>query len=188
MFGLGSRRAHRTLSVPAFTAICALTFWRAARAPASPEAVLKITSSSFHADDRIPARFTCEGADVSPALSWNDPPAGTRSFALVVNDPDAPSGNFIHWVIYNLPASTRSLPERVPQTDDAQGGQQGTNSFRKTGYNGPCPPPGSMHRYFFRLYALDSTLNLQQPTADDLQSSIQGHILGHGEIMGRFRR
>lgn len=168
--------------------ICADLSWRATRLLGSPDAVLTLTASSFHSNGEIPARFTCKGDDASPALSWTDPPAGTRSFALVMNDPDAPGGNFIHWVIYDLPASTRSLPEGIAQGPDAAGGRQGTNSFGKTGYNGPCPPPGKPHRYFFRLWALDSILPLQGAAAENLESSMHDHILAHGEIMARFRR
>jgi len=157
-------------------------------ASASSDATLNLTSSSFVANGEIPARFTCEGADVSPQLSWNDPPAGARSLALVMNDPDAPSGNFVHWVIFNLPPSARSLPEGIGQSPEAAGGRQGTNGFGKLGYSGPCPPPGRPHRYFLRLWALDSTLTLQQPTAAEIESTVRRHILARGQIMGRFRR
>jgi len=153
---------------------------------ASPDTNLNLTASSFRANGEIPARFSCDGDDSSPALSWGDPPAGTRSFALAVVDPDA--SNFIHWIIFDLPASARDLPEGIAQGPDAAGGHQGTNGFGKTGYNGPCPPPGSGHRYVFRLFALDSTLSLQHATAQDLQSAMKGHILAHGEIVGFFRR
>jgi Raf kinase inhibitor-like YbhB/YbcL family protein len=155
---------------------------------ASPDATLTLTSSSFRAGGEIPAQFTCEGADVSPELSWNDPPAATRSFALIMYDPDAPGGNFIHWLIYDLPASTRSLPEGVTASPEAAGGRQGTNGFGKVGYGGPCPPAGKPHRYLLRLWALDSTLNLQQPSATDVGSAMRGHILARGDIMGRFGR
>lgn len=188
MPGLRARQTRWLVLVLSAGAVCADLSWRATRLLGSPDAVLNLTSSSFRPNDEIPARFTCKGDDASPALSWNDPPAGTRSFALVVNDPDAPGGNFIHWVIYDLPASTRTLSEGIPQGADAAGGRQGTNSFGRTGYNGPCPPPGKAHRYFFRLWALDSTLDLRQATAQDLESSMKGHILARGEIMGRFRR
>jgi Raf kinase inhibitor-like YbhB/YbcL family protein len=167
---------------------CGFASWHVAVALASPEATLTLTSSSFHTNGEIPARFTCAGADASPALSWSDPPAETRSFALIMSDPDAPGGNFIHWVIYDLPASTRSLPEGVAPSPEAAGGRQGTNGFGKVGYSGPCPPPGKAHRYFLRLWALDSTLNLQHPSGADVGSAMRGHILARGDIMGRFRR
>jgi Raf kinase inhibitor-like YbhB/YbcL family protein len=167
-----------------------LTFGRpqqkAPPAPPPPETNLNLTASSFRANGEIPARFSCDGDDTSPALSWGEPPAATRSFALAVVDPDA--SNFIHWIIYDLPASTRALPEGVAQGPDAAGGHQGTNGFGHTGYNGPCPPPGSGHRYVFRLFALDSTLNLPHATAQDLQSAMKGHILAHSEVVGFFRR
>ncbi|HEV2425203.1 MAG TPA: YbhB/YbcL family Raf kinase inhibitor-like protein [Terriglobia bacterium] len=185
---LRARRASWLLLLFSAGAVCVDLSWRATRLLGSPDAVLNLTTSSFRPNGEIPARFTCNGDDVSPALAWNDPPAGTHSFALVVNDPDAPGGNFVHWVIYDLPASTRSLPEGVAQGPDAGGGRQGTNGFGKTGYNGPCPPAGKPHRYFFRVWALDSMLGLHGATAQDLESSMQGHILARGEIMGRFRR
>lgn len=169
-------------------AACGFASWHVAVALASPEATLTLTSSSFHANGEIPARFTCEGANASPALSWSDPPAATRSFALIMSDPDAPGGNFIHWVIYDLPALTRSLPEGVGRSSEGGGGRQGTNGFGKTGYGGPCPPAGKPHRYLLRLWALDSTLNLQNPRAADVESAMGGHVLAHAEIMGRFRR
>jgi len=188
MSGIGAQQQRWLVLLLLAGAVCAGLPWLTARVMGSPDAVLKLTTSSFRPDSEIPKRFTCKGDDASPALSWNDPPAGTRTFALVVNDPDAPGGNFIHWVIYDLPASTRSLPEGVAQGSDAAGGRQGTNSFGKTGYNGPCPPPGNAHRYFFRLWALDSTFDLQKATAQELESSMRGHILAQGEIMARFRR
>ena len=188
MAGLRATRARWIAFLLSTSAACGFASWCVAAALVSPDATLTLTSSSFPANGEIPARFTCKSADVSPALSWSDPPGGTRSLALVMNDPDAPSGNFIHWVIYDLPASTRSLPEGVPPSPEAAGGRQGTNGFGKVGYDGPCPPPGKPHRYFLRLWALDSTPNLQQPTAADVESAMRGHILAHGEIMGRFRR
>ncbi len=191
------RRRSLTLATPRTSIVgwlaiapALLLFGRPQTAPpaAPPQTDLNLTASSFRANGEIPARFSCDGDDTSPALSWSDPPAATRSFALAVLDPDAPGGNFVHWIIYDLPASTRALPEGVAQGPDAAGGHQGTNSFGKTGYNGPCPPPGSGHRYVFRLFALDSTLNLQHATAQDLQSAMKNHILARGEIVGVFRR
>jgi len=184
----GATRAYWLVCLLSTGAACGLASWRVAVALASPDATLTLTSSSFRTGGDIPARFTCEGADISPELSWNDPPTGTRSLALVVNDPDAPSGNFIHWVIYDLPASTRSLSEGVAQSREAAGGRQGTNGFGKVGYSGPCPPGGKAHRYFLRLWALDSALNLKDPDAAAVESAMRGHILAHAEIMGRFRR
>jgi hypothetical protein len=120
-----------------------------------------LKTSAFPAGGDIPKQFTCSGADVSPALTWSDPPPRTRSLALIMDDPDAPVGTFVHWVVYNLPASARQLPAGVPGNNAIPGGgKQGVNDFPKTGYGGPCPPPGKPHRYFFRLYALDNQLDL----------------------------
>lgn len=188
MTGLRARRARWAALGLCVSVGCGIGFWRHATALASQDTALSLTTSSFRANGDIPARFTCEGADASPALSWGEPPSGTNTFALVMSDPDAPGGNFVHWVIYDLPASTRSLPEGVAQGPDAAGGHQGPNSFEKTGYNGPCPPPGKPHRYFFRLWALDSALDQQQASAQTLESAARGHILARGELMGRFRR
>ncbi len=156
----------------------------------APAGKLRLMTSAFQAGGEIPSKFTCEGADVSPALTWNEPPAGTRSFMLIADDPDAPGGTFTHWLVYDLPASLRRLPEGVPTTGEIQGGgRQGTNDFPKTGYAGPCPPPGKAHRYFFRLYALDEKVGLHSAaTRQELEPAMRGHVLAQSEIMGRFRR
>jgi Raf kinase inhibitor-like YbhB/YbcL family protein len=150
----------------------------------------KLSSTAFQPGGDIPSKYTCSGVDVSPALSWSDPPAGTQSFALIADDPDAPVGNWVHWVAYDLPASARQLPEGVPKTEAISGGgAQGQNDFRKTGYGGPCPPPGKPHRYYFKLYALDSKLNLKPgATKKAVEQAMQGHILAQAEVMGRFQR
>ena len=151
---------------------------------------MKLTSTAFQAGGDIPAKYTCSGPDVSPALSWTDPPRDTRSFALIADDPDAPAGTWVHWVVYDLPASARQLPENVPKTESIlAGGMQGQNDFRKTGYGGPCPPPGNAHRYYFKLYALDSQLNLKPgATKKAVEEALQGHVLAQAELMGRFKR
>jgi Raf kinase inhibitor-like YbhB/YbcL family protein len=151
---------------------------------------IELKTTSFTPGGFIPKRFTCEAADVSPALAWTDPPAGTQSFAIIEDDPDAPSGTFVHWLVYDLPASYRKLPEALSGNDQmAGGGRQGTNDFSRTGYSGPCPPPGKPHRYFIRLYALDAKLNLRPAaTRNELDSAMQSHILAQAELMGRFRR
>ncbi len=149
-----------------------------------------LSSPSFSSGGTIPAKFTCSGADLSPELKWNDPPAGTKTFALLVDDPDAPAGNWNHWTIWNLPPTLRSLAEGFAK--DARlsdGTEQGKNDFHKTGYNGPCPPPGKPHRYYFKLFALDTTLNLKAGAMKrDLESAMKGHILAQAEWMGRFGR
>jgi hypothetical protein len=153
-------------------------------------AKLDLKTSAFRPGGNIPKQFTCSGADVSPDLTWSDPPPHTRSFALIMDDPDAPVGTFVHWVVYNLPASARELPAGVPgDTEISGGGKQGVNDFPKTGYGGPCPPPGKPHRYFFRLYALDNQLDLHGTVRrKDVDKAMKGHILAHGELMGFFGR
>ena len=151
---------------------------------------LELKTTAFPPGGTIPGQFTCSGADISPFLSWNRPPSRTQSFALILDDPDAPSGTWVHWVVYNLPASARQLPERVPHGNAVTGGgKQGVNDFPGDGYGGPCPPPGKPHRYFFRLYALDTVLPLRAPVRRrDVDSAMKGHILAHAELMGTFGR
>jgi len=151
---------------------------------------LELKTTAFAAGGAIPKKFTCDGPDVSPALSWGDAPAGTQSFALIMDDPDAPVGTWVHWVLYDLPATTRELPEGVPTDGQlASGARQGTNDFRKLGYGGPCPPSGPAHRYFFKLYALDTKLNLKAGASKaDLEKAMKGHVLAQAELMGRYGR
>src|ERR1017187_4291740 len=142
-------------------------------------AALQLTSPAFQPDGDIPKKFTCTAEDVSPALSWPDAPAGTQAFALIADDPDAPAGTWVHWVIYDLPSSARGLPEGVPKQEIVQGGgYQGRNDFGRIGYGGPCPPPGSPHRYFFKLYALSAKTGLKSgATKADLLRAMEGKIL-----------
>jgi len=151
---------------------------------------LTISSPSFANGGNIAQKFTCDGADLSPQLSWSEAPAGTKTFALLVDDPDAPVGNWNHWAMWNVPATARGLAEGL-RKDAAlsDGSKQGHNDFRKTGYNGPCPPPGKPHRYYFKLYALDTKLDLK-PAADkkELETAMKGHILAQAEWMGRYGR
>lgn len=151
---------------------------------------LNISSPSFSAGGEIPKKFTCDGTDVSPQLVWTEPPSGTKSFALLVDDPDAPVGNWNHWITWNLPASLRGLSEAVSKEASLPDGtQQGKNDFRKTGYNGPCPPAGKPHRYYFKLFALDIKLELKQGTSKrELEAAMKGHILAQAEWVGRYRR
>ena len=154
------------------------------------KAKFELRSVAFAQGANIPRQFTCDDADISPALSWNEPPQGTQSFALIMDDPDAPAGTFVHWVVYNLPADSRQLPERIPGNDALTGGTlQGVNDFPRTGYGGPCPPPGRPHRYFFKLYALDAKLNLKAGARkQDVERAMKGHILAQAELMGRYGR
>jgi len=150
---------------------------------------ITVSSTAFTAGASIPAVYTCTGRSVSPPLAWGEPPAGTKSFALIMDDPDAPIGTFVHWVIYNIPASNRGLPEAVPANAKlADGTQQGNNGAGRAGYTGPCPPSGT-HRYFFKLYALDNLPSLASGDGkDQLLNAMQGHILAQGELMGTFSK
>lgn len=149
-----------------------------------------LTSKAFDHGGTIPKRFTCDGPDISPALSWNEPPPGTKSLALISDDPDAPVGTWVHWVAFDIPAGTRELPEGVAKTADLPGGgKQGRTDFGRIGYGGPCPPPGKPHRYYFKLYALDTQLNLKPgSTKADVESAMKGHILAQAELLGRYGR
>ena len=149
-----------------------------------------LQSPSFSSGGAIPKKFTCEGSNVSPALQWSGAPAKTQSFALIMDDPDAPAGTWVHWVLWNLPASANSLPEGVPKRDQLDdGSRQGHNSFKKIGYNGPCPPGGATHHYYFRLYALDTKLDLGgKASRNELDAAMKGHILAQTEYMGTFHR
>ena len=151
---------------------------------------IQMTSTAFADGQPIPAKYTCDSEDVSPPLQWTNAPARTKSFALIADDPDAPMGTWVHWVLYDLPANTSALPEDVAKTPTLAGGaKQGLNDFRRIGYGGPCPPPGRPHRYFFKLYALDTNLGLKPgATKRDVESAMKGHILAQAEVMGRYHR
>lgn len=148
-----------------------------------------MTTAAFRDGGSIPKEFTCDGRDVSPALAWTDPPAGTKSLALIVDDPDAPAGTWVHWLLYDLPADTRKLPEDMPKAREfPNGARQGGNDFGKIGYNGPCPPRGSAHRYVFKLYALDSKTDLKSgATKNELERAMRRHILAQAELIGKFQ-
>ncbi|HXU92793.1 MAG TPA: YbhB/YbcL family Raf kinase inhibitor-like protein [Gallionella sp.] len=155
-------------------------------------AALAFTSASFTHNGTIPARHTCDGLNVSPALSWDNVPEGTKSLALIIDDPDAPDpadprGTWVHWVLYNMPPNTHGLSEGVAATALPPGTLQGINDWQRPGYRGPCPPVGN-HRYFFKLYALDVTLpNLNQPTSAMLEQAMQGHVIAKAELVGRYQ-
>ena len=149
----------------------------------------ELTSSAFGAGEPIPSPYTCDGKDISPPLQWTDPPEGTQGFALIADDPDAPSGTWVHWVFYNIPADKRALPEAVPPDAELTDGSiNGQSSWTRFGYGGPCPPGGT-HRYFFKLYALDTLLELN--SGEDkagVLSAMQGHILAQSELLGTYTR
>lgn len=151
---------------------------------------IQITSQAFAEGKPIPTRHTCDAENVSPPLAWANLPAGTVSLALINDDPDAPGRTWVHWVIFNLPPEPAALPEGVPASETlASKAIQGKNDFGRIGYGGPCPPRGTPHRYFFKFYALDSTLNLRPgATKQDVLRAMEGHILAEGQLMGTYQR
>lgn len=170
----------------------------AAATTAKPDTVIRVTtmftlaSPAFQSGDSIPRQYTCDGTDISPPLDWLAPPAGSASFALIVEDPDAPGGTFIHWVLYDLPGSTASLPEAVPKSAELPqlgGAKQGRTSFGRSGYGGPCPPAGPAHHYHFRLFALNAKLGLAAGASrDQVMNAMQAHELGRAELVGLYAR
>jgi len=150
---------------------------------------ITITSSAFTEGGMIPRQYTCDGEDISPPLAWTGVPEGTKSIALICDDPDAPVGTWVHWVLFNIPPSTRDLPASVPPKEALDNGaKHGTNDFRKLGYGGPCPPGGT-HRYYFKLYALDAEIPSEAGiTKAQLLKEMEGHILAEGQLLGRYRR
>jgi hypothetical protein len=148
-----------------------------------------LESSAFLSEKFIPSQYTCEGQNISLPLAWSEPPVGTKSLALICDDPDAPAKIWVHWVIYNLSPQTRSLPENISSDDlIVLGGIQGINDFGKVTYGGPCPPSGT-HRYCFKLYALDQVMALKVgATKAQLEDSMQGHILAQSQLIGRYHR
>jgi len=156
---------------------------------------LQVTSTAFAEGQPIPQKYTCQGSDISPPLKWTGAPAYAKSFALIADDPDAPDPRapkmtWVHWVLYDLPATTTELAEHIAKTPTLpNGAKQGITDFRRIGYGGPCPPPGGAHRYFFKLYALDIMLNLNPGlTKADLLKAMEGHVLAQGQLMGTYQR
>ena len=150
---------------------------------------MELRSPAFDEGGMIPQKFTCDGPDISPPLKWTSVGDGTKTFALICDDPDAPGGTWVHWVIFNIPGDTRELAENIPhQKELPNGTRQGTNDFRKIGYGGPCPPGGT-HRYYFKIYSLDTDLDLESgATKAQLLQAMKGHILGEGQLMGKYKR
>jgi Raf kinase inhibitor-like YbhB/YbcL family protein len=151
---------------------------------------LEISSGEFKEGESMPLKYTCDGEDTSPSLNWKGIPESAKSLALICDDPDAPVGTWVHWALYDLPPNVTELPEAIPTSATTpQGATQGTNDFKRIGYGGPCPPEGKPHRYFFKLYALDVKLNLKPgATKAELVSSMNGHILAEGLLMGTYKR
>ena len=151
---------------------------------------IEITSTAIQQGESIPKQYTGDGADRSPPLRWSEPPSGTKSIALICDDPDAPGATWVHWVIFDLPPQIRELTEGVPTTETlGNGAKQGTNDFGNIGYGGPAPPKGKPHRYFFKLYALDAALDLPTgATKAEVENAMKGHILAEGQLMGTYKR
>jgi hypothetical protein len=150
---------------------------------------MKIQSQAFDEGGMIPKRYTCDDLDISPSLKWSAIPNGTKTISLICDDPDAPMGTWVHWVIFNIPSSITELAENIPpQKTLANGAKQGINDFGKIGYGGPCPPRG-IHRYYFKLYALDVEVDLEGgATKDELLKAMEGHILAKAQLMGKYKR
>jgi Raf kinase inhibitor-like YbhB/YbcL family protein len=151
---------------------------------------IQLTSTAFAEGENVPKRYTADGENVSPPLKWTEPPQGTKGFVLICDDPDAPRGTWVHWVLFNLPADQRELEEGVPAQEAlANGAKQGKNDFGKLGFGGPAPPAGKPHRYFFRLYALNAPLDLAAgATRGQVVAAMKGHVLAEGQLMGRYGR
>jgi len=184
--GEGLRRTARGVAAWLLIAAAALPGCQGSMARGQ---TMNLTSSSFQGS-KIPAKFTCNGAGVSPQLAWSAPPAGTVSFALIFTDPDAPGRTFVHWVLYDLPAATRALPEGVlAQGELADGSRQGRSDFGNIGYGGPCPPGHTPHHYHFTLYALNAKLNLPAgATRAQVEAAMKGHVLASGELVGIYQQ
>jgi Raf kinase inhibitor-like YbhB/YbcL family protein len=179
--------SHRFITI---VLVLACSFSAEATAQERNAGSLTVSSSSFPSGGEIPKRFTCDGDDASPQLAWTGAPAGTQSFLLIADDPDAPGGTWTHWVLYDLPATTSALSEAMPKAEQLpDGSRQGRNDFRKIGYNGPCPPPGKPHRYYFRIYALDRKISVKAGAArNEVEKAIAGHVQAQGEFIGTYRR
>jgi len=184
---------NNTMKNKIYLSICSVVFFAIIFASLSfsemEGGTMELTSSAFSDGAMIPGKYTCDGVDVSPPLNWRALPDGTKSLVLICDDPDAPVGTWVHWVYYDIPAGVEGLPENV-ETDEhpAQGGTQGINDFRRIGYGGPCPPSGT-HRYYFKLYVLDTTLNLSPgATKKQVLKAMENHIIGQAQVMGKYRR
>lgn len=172
---------------------CLILFMAHGLIQAEEKMSLKITSDAFENNGEIPIKYTCEGQDIAPRLSWEGIPEGAKSLVLIVDDPDAPDPNapkmtWVHWVLYNIPPNSNGLPEGAASEDLPPGTKEGLNDWKRTGYGGPCPPIGR-HRYFHKLYALDVALEgLHKPTKEEVVKAMEGHILGQAEIIGTYQK
>ena len=183
------------LAVPAALAVITLTLGQCGAAPTDIKpklrvSTMRISSSAFQEGERIPRQYTGDGQDVSPPLTWTGLPEQCKGLALICDDPDAPVGTWVHWVAYDLPVPSEGLKEAVPKEPELpDGSKQGVNSWRKTGYGGPAPPPGKAHRYFFKLYALDAPLGLKPgATKEQLIAAMKDHLLAEAQLLGTYSR
>jgi Raf kinase inhibitor-like YbhB/YbcL family protein len=167
-----------------------LSLLAAGRAGKAGKDRMQLTSTAFTEGEAIPAKYTCDATNVSPPLKWSGVPAGAKSLVMIADDPDAPVGVWVHWVLYDLPPTTTELAEAMPKSQYLpNGAKQGLNDFRHLGYGGPCPPPGKPHRYFFKLYALDVSLDLNPGlTKKEIEHAMERHILAQGQLMGTYQR
>jgi Raf kinase inhibitor-like YbhB/YbcL family protein len=163
---------------------------QASQAAGGAAMAMTITTTAFATGGEIPKKYTCDGPDVSPALAWSELPANTKGLALIADDPDAPAGTWTHWVVWDIPLKSMGLAENMLKAKTLPDGtRQGTTDFRKVGYGGPCPPPGKAHRYFFKLYALDTKIDLPAGALrQELEEAMKGHVLAHAEVMGTYGR
>jgi len=188
--GVSEARSPRSVTLMT-TMLCLIAFGTCSGDQPEKEevATMNLTSGAFADGDTIPIKHTCDGDDVSPPLRWTAPPESTKSFALACTDPDAPAKTWVHWVLYNLPPDLRELPERVRTASLPRGASEGVTDFGRTGYGGPCPPRGPAHRYYFRVYALDTVLTLRPGARlSEVSRAMEGHILAEAGLMGRYAR
>jgi Raf kinase inhibitor-like YbhB/YbcL family protein len=181
----------RRLLCAVFTLMVASAFSQTQHpAPAAGATPFQIVSKSFPKEGNIPAKYTCSGSNVSPDVAWTGAPAATKAFALVLDDPDAPGGTFLHWLIFNIPGTVARLRPAIPKDPEMKDGtRQGKNDFDKLGYDGPCPPPGAPHRYVFHLYALSAPLNMKAgDTRRQLGMAMAGKVLAEAQLTGKFKR
>lgn len=190
----GDRQPRKSFVVAVLATLSGLTTGllvaNAALLPQPGKGNMQLISTAFKAGEPIPAKHTCDGQDTSPPLKWTNAPPNTKSFALISDDPDAPMGTWVHWVLYDLPPTVTELSEDLPRSPSiSHGAKQGLNDFHRLGYGGPCPPPGKPHRYYFKLYALDTVLGLKPgATKKDVERAMEKHTLGQAQLMGTYQR
>jgi Raf kinase inhibitor-like YbhB/YbcL family protein len=181
---MGRKVQFALMIILLFSAFVASVWSRGGRAMS-----FSVKTTAFQEGGTLPRKYTCDGSDLSPALTWTGAPAGTESLALIADDPDAPVGTWTHWIAWNIPPEA-ALPEGVAKVESlSDGTRQGRNDFKRIGYGGPCPPPGKPHRYFFRLYALDAKLDVKPGASrKELEHAMKGHVLAQAELMGMYGR